>query len=1733
MLLHFNSCVGIYHKSQKPFQVRGGSSISDLSPRSTGPAGSQFEAKVGTHYALALLASTEPFGLPGAIIDRIEFQRGGQGHPLDDLIVHGKSAQGEDQCLEVQIKRAMKFTVRDENFTSIVDGIFRARSKEPNRRFAVAIERTTGAIDNGVQEALELAQQTIDATSFLRLLKTPGRSNQAMRAFVEVFKRHLADAGEAEGDSFFQVLRSFSVLTFDFARPNSIAEHHDRFRARQLASAKGGSDLYDSLFGLVLRADAIGGELDRSALICKLKEIGIEVGSAPTLALARRHIEELSRHALDDICLTITGIQLLREKPRRELESLLGASEVQSAVVEISGPSGAGKSGLLRTVIEGRGLVSRILVLAPDRTPPGGWPELRTRFGIQASAEEFLRDLACDGGGYLFIDGLDRFRDNAQRKTVVDLLRAGLRSPGLRILFTVRSGWKDHVADWIGEETFGLLSQQRSVIVGDLDDDEANALATARPQIAHLLRPDHRAKPLARNLFKLRQLVGTRLNTSEAISEADLASEWLASGAKKNACSSGKTRSRKRVIYTVGKGLVEGDRLVDVSGQDPQAVGELIKDGVLVEFQLDRVRFLHDVFVDWAVGCVLSDDPKLTERLDLDAPPPFWMAPGFELACRILAEGESDKVLPTLVEHLEGEDVAAGWASLALLALVRSERAEALLGRYDNLLMANNGGRTARLIRRFIASHTQSAATLLNNALPEEVVIPESLPIPKGPGWIELIRWCLQRFDRLESDALSAVVDLFQTWLVFSAFGEKTVSPILLDRLADVLIADIEFRDLPLPRYADSRPEKKFAVTGDACKAAQLLVANFASVSPDAAARYLNAVKDASDPEAAMCQVLENSGRLTSVAPAEFSAAFLRASKGNDENGEYHDRSRHRRSYALMRIENLFVVSQCGIGVFAEILQAAPETGISLVLSLTMGASAPENGDSNFPVVILGETRKVIARSSYGWSRGRNTSIMLAKALIALEHWAHQRLDEGEVLESVIGDIVSEGPIPGAVWLVIVDLVLSHSSLDGRVLRELLASPETMALDVERATFDALDRKTGGRLRGHYRPEAPAVDQAVEGDLANRPSRKFSLHDLFAKLVFILSDEELSAIRERLDMAVERLGPWTEDRVDLFSSKFMASYASRRASRDNYEQNSMRDTSGKEHKAWTYVWPPDQKRWMEKREAIKYVEHSKFNRSLAVCGAMDDENNSISVGISEADIILDETLTATPSKADDALRGPNDPWLSRVSAAAFFARMGSASDLARRRSEITSTFEQALQFSDQVRVFRSEHVMYDPHSLAIAGLLYLATTSGREADVERLEQAVIKFPESAAQAFLQHRKAVAKLDETLLISLCRLALLACWTPRRAKRSEEDDVNDKRVANLKSRLTSANHLERTWRGGGSEPEWPRPPEYRPKRPMRTLTNGTEIEVEMRDASSESDFTSFGFDQQTGTAWIQILNGLGDSAGLASQAVWSANLEWLLATNRPNEDGNDNHSFGRVWTQGLMVHAATHARYWSENARKALVFDVLKNFSDEAFILATSMFIVESDMYFIKGNAADRSYLLSLRNEFWPRLKHTSHWQRHLRSRNDGSIEGNLNKLVNAYFMRESCGFREYQSYSDGLSGPQLLPFLPLFSKIANEAPPCPNIVDMFLNYLECLEPSTAEVSLVAAAVLWARTADDRFWIEFNFGPRILSIARNAVQLSDASGWHTVCEALMTAGVMVDTDFLRRVHGKKSA
>ena len=687
----------------------------------------------------------------------------------------------------------------------------------------------------------------------MTLLNTPGRGNEDMRRFVAALKKHLADHGCGTDAIVFEVAKSFSVLVFDYARPHSIAEHHDRSRAQQLASGANQANLYDVLFGLILRSDAIGGETNRKHLIDALREQGIEIGPSLNLAKGRERIEELSRFALSDINATVSRQRLGRAHRRRQLEELLDEAEPASRVVEITGPGGAGKSGLLKSAAEGRHMLSRVLVLAPDRTPPGGWPALRSLFAIDATAEQFLQDLSCDGGGLICIDGLDRFRDEGQLKTVIDVLSSARTVPGVTVLFTARPGWEEQATLAFGEDLMAALSTRRRLYVEGLDDAEARDLAAAAPALAPLLQPDHPAKALARNPFILRRLVSTRLKTDRVLSEAELGWDWWTSGAHVVGGTAGDTHARRRVLLSVAQGLLDGQALVNVATQDPGAVATLIADGVLVQISTDRVKFEHDLFADWAIACALCEDPQRIKGLPLDALPPFWLSRGFELACRRLAEGDDKDAWPAIIKDLESLSAKNGWTALALLALVRSEHANTLLARHVDLLLEGKGERAASLIRRVIASHGQPAETALKDALPAGVTIPKGLILPAGPQWPELIVWCLARFDRLPPQALAAAISLFEAWLTLAAFGEKTLSPLLLQRFADVLVAEIEEHDRPLPRPGEALPKIKYAVGRDALENARHQLALHARSSPSAASRYLSAIAKSKQPVGTCC----------------------------------------------------------------------------------------------------------------------------------------------------------------------------------------------------------------------------------------------------------------------------------------------------------------------------------------------------------------------------------------------------------------------------------------------------------------------------------------------------------------------------------------------------------------------------------------------------------------------------------------------------------------------------------------------------------------------------------------------------------------------------------------------------------------------------------------------------------------------------------------------------------------
>jgi len=141
------------------------------SPASTGGSGALFEAQVGAAYLLSMLLEVYARGLPNCRIDSIALQRGQEGHPLDDVIIHGHDRSGRAATLEIQVKRSITFAPAGEIFQDVVKQAKKAMASPVfwrcHHELAVAIARTTQKIEAAYQDVLNWARNIApDANSY-------------------------------------------------------------------------------------------------------------------------------------------------------------------------------------------------------------------------------------------------------------------------------------------------------------------------------------------------------------------------------------------------------------------------------------------------------------------------------------------------------------------------------------------------------------------------------------------------------------------------------------------------------------------------------------------------------------------------------------------------------------------------------------------------------------------------------------------------------------------------------------------------------------------------------------------------------------------------------------------------------------------------------------------------------------------------------------------------------------------------------------------------------------------------------------------------------------------------------------------------------------------------------------------------------------------------------------------------------------------------------------------------------------------------------------------------------------------------------------------------------------------------------------------------------------------------------------------------------------------------------
>ena len=1657
------------------------------SPASSGPAGSHFEGQVGAYYLLSILTGTEPRGLTGTAIDRIEFQRAAEGRPLDDVIVHAHDTRGDPAVLEIQVKRTITFAPGDPEFRALVGQVVET-SRRPDfwtsrYELAIATARTSRKIDGAYQDVLTWARQLGDAATFMARIDRPGSANVDMRTFVRTFKSHLHDAGSPDdGETVWRLLRKLQILVFDFTARGSVSEELAKERAVRVLHPEDtlrAGNLWTTLVGLALQVAASGGDRTRDGLIEDLRRQSFRLAGDRRYSSARATLAEASREALADIGDRIGDVMLTRHERVAAVHAALDSGRY----VEIRGDAGVGKSGVLKHFAEQIATEARVVVLSPGRTTPRGWTAMRAVLGFDGTARDLLTDLAGDGGGILFVDNLDFFGDE-ERRTVVDLVREAASVPGFAVIATARRNFGVEEPSWLPPDALARLGRAEPIMIGELSEAEVEEMRHAAPRLAPLLADTHPARDVTRNLFRLARLASRPGDEPVPRTEVDMAEQWWQTADDRL---DGDHRERARLLKALAEQALSHAEPLDVSDRPARAVDALVASETLRDLGSDRVAFRHDVLREWAIANLLHSEPMMIERLPLDRPAPAALARGVELAARLALERAGDGTRwQSVVERLSREGTHGSWRRAVVLALVRSEIGPELLTRASGLLLANRASMLRELIRIVMAVDVEPASQVFAAVGVDPATIPASLNVPSGPSWHRLIRWLLSLGQSLPVAAIPDVVDLYTAWSS-GMLGHDPLTPLLMQWLHRWLIEieavrDAEtFRDRREPFGGELDYERIGSLESD-LRSGFLL---FCNRTPALAAEYLRSLGQRRRNENAVRSILKFRGSLAQAAPAELAELTATALIPKRRPDERH----HRRDVdaPFDFLDSEFLPASPAQGPFLELLTHAPQHGLPLIHRLVDHAISfysrgREHGADAITISFPDGERPFPWKRSYAWSRQGARHYSVTSALMALEAWAHRRIETGETFDEVLADVLGPLGSPAAYLLVAVDLLLSHWPRSREAAVPFLGCPELLCIDRERYRHDNFEYPDIFGLKALEKEPVGAA--SVEG-LRKRGSRRLMLDQLLSQYAVAGPVDLRETLTALLRRAAARVGP-PDEQSDLGDPLFMAVHALNLVDPNNWREVSVALGDGTQGTANEYVSPEAESRHLASLQEASRDRLAEANMQVTLGLALEDPTRS-SPTLAAAAVEWARSATVTLKN-----EGADEDWIREqavVTAAMIAMRDGDAELRAQHAEWASGVFAQALQTKeDPVHRFRSG-LRYNPIAIAFVGMMHALKDRAETKDVRALLGVAARDDPAAAHGFGAAATALATIDERLPRAVLRCAFAACIRPSREGDLPEEEVAA-RSERHRQRVQAAVNAELAWLAEeGLEPDWPAfPPEAARRRRRYLVLGGPAQQDTLAPQRSRPDEYT---DHQAAAVWLSKAGGLIDVV----ERPWLREIArtyaaWTAAANGAGLDVYEEVADPpREWNDAYFDVLAHCLPELALLEIEQLALAPISSLPDEPFLDILTRFLRSVDAVYFNDRSLQEPIAISIRSTLANRLMATSGWKR-LGGSRSSSIEMHIGPAIAVLFFNDHGFIQPTKCYLLPKGIDRLDSFLPVLEKLV-ETGPSVFVAVVTLNLLEVSPRSAHLPFIVAAAKAWLESYpdDSDFWVDHGIGHRV--------------------------------------------
>ena len=868
---------------------------------------------------------------------------------------------------------------------------------------------------------------------------------------------------------------------------------------------------------------------------------------------------------------------------------------------------------------------------------------------------------------------------------------------------------------------------------------------------------------------------------------------------------------------------------------------------------------------------------------------------------------------------------------------------------------------------------------------------------------------------------------------------------------------------------------------------------------PADAESYLSGLAEHTHRHVLFRQLLPFVGTAPSAAPQAVADLFLQALPDGDSEEEDR-RSLTRDAFSAWDLE--YFPASPARAPFLDLLRANKEQGLRLVRGVVAHAVRRRSrgldpGDNHIEVPLPAGRRLFPWYQSYMWSRSHDSSIV-ASALMALEAWAHLRVEGGEPVQVVIDDVLGPEGFPAAYLLVAVDVMLSHWPKTRECLWPFAASAELLATDRQRFANDTVN--ASGVDTGWVHPEPAGVVKLHS--LRHRPSRRTALDTVLFEFGLHGPTDVRESMRQALRDEVARIGAPDGESRGMADPKFAAMSALNRLDAANYVPGDP-DEGG--HPTVEYVPPADEARLLAELQ-------KKAQRGGAEVAIRGQLMQALTAPRCPAELLEQGVRWATrdDSAAQADLDKDEQEWIERTRfiVAALVIRDGSRELKAAQGDWARAQLVEAAMREPDESGF-AKQLPFNASAIAAIGFLAAYRDDPEVADLPRLLHLAASRDTGMASVLRAEVAAQRPLRSELTRSLVRVGLAsAIYAVRQRDDAEFGNIDDYR-ARQEALETARKEAEQTrlqrvvaaelhWLAGeGPEPGWPELPDPNPPKERHGISLG---KPRPRQKRSSVPSRVFALNEAVAAQWLSLAVELWRAARpdllcALVQHCWP----WTAGANgagcAPDEEPGE-----RVieWNDAYFAAALAAAVSTVDPGIEEYVLDPLAQLPEERFLDAAEAVLHALDQLWLDGGVVSDSTAVSIREALAQRLVATRSWRR-LASERSAGADIYLAGAIAAMFMGQNDMGRGPRCYllPPGFARADLL--LPTLVQLAEQAAGSTFVAIAFLGLME-VEPHANRLMLMARAVAaWWRvqSANAEFWINHGIGRRLCDWIDKAV------------------------------------